>query len=48
MNFQFFEEIIGFAIEREEAAQKLYTDLAAKMDRPHICAVFGLILQNST
>ena len=34
------DEILDFAIEREEEAAAFYTDLAAKMDRPWMRQVF--------
>jgi rubrerythrin len=40
MNFGSFNEILEFAIEREEEARQFYLDLAAKMARPHMRSVF--------
>ncbi|MDP8238778.1 MAG: ferritin family protein [Candidatus Hatepunaea meridiana] len=40
MNFEIVEEVIDFAIKREEEAYDFYIDLAAKMDRPSMSAVF--------
>ncbi len=40
MNFKSFGEIIDFAIKAEEAAQKFYNDLAAKMELQHMSTVF--------
>ena len=33
-------EILDFAIEREEEAYRFYTDLASKMNKPHMRKVF--------
>jgi len=40
MSFGSFNEILEFAIEREEEARQFYQDLAAKMERPHMRSVF--------
>jgi len=40
MNFNSFDEIIDFAIKGEEEAYQIYTDLASKMDRPHLRKIF--------
>ena len=38
--FSSVEEILNFAIEREEEAHKFYTELAERMDRPEMRKVF--------
>jgi rubrerythrin len=40
MKLDSIEKILDFAIEKEEEAAQFYTDLAAKMDKPHIKKVF--------
>ncbi len=40
MDFNSFDEILDFAIAREEEAYEFYNDLAARMDIPHMRAVF--------
>jgi rubrerythrin len=34
------DELLDFAIEKEEEAAQFYTDLAGKMDKPHMKQVF--------
>ena len=40
MDFSSFDEILDFAIENEEEANKFYIDLAAKMENKHMQQVF--------
>ena len=40
MKLDSVDKILDFAIEKEEDAFQFYTDLAAKMDRPHMKQVF--------
>jgi rubrerythrin len=40
MKFESVDQILDFAIEKEEDAAQFYTDLAAKMDKPHMKKVF--------
>lgn len=40
MNFESFDQVLDYAIEREEEAAELYNYLAGKMERPHMKAVF--------
>lgn len=40
MNFNSFNEAIDFAVEREEAANKFYLNLASKMEQAAMKAVF--------
>ena len=40
MKFGSVDEILDFAIEKEEEAARFYTDLAGKMDREHMKEVF--------
>ena len=40
MKFESIDQILDFAIEKEEDAAQFYTDLAAKMDKPHMKKVF--------
>jgi rubrerythrin len=40
MEFKSVDEILDFAIEREEEAAKFYTELAGKMSRPSLAQVF--------
>ncbi|HDL19562.1 MAG TPA: rubrerythrin [Bacteroidetes bacterium] len=40
MKFESINQILDFAIEKEENAAQFYTDLAAGMDKPHIKRVF--------
>ena len=40
MNFESVDQIIDFAIKNEEDACEFYTNLANKMDRPHMKKVF--------
>jgi rubrerythrin len=39
--FDSFEELLDYAIEREEQAYEFYTDMAEKMNDPEICKVFN-------
>ncbi len=38
--FGSLDELLDFAIEKEEEAAQFYTDLAGKMDKPHMKQVF--------
>jgi len=40
MNFDSVEQILQFAISKEVEAADFYTDLASKMDRPHMKKIF--------
>ena len=40
MKFNSVEEILDYAIAREEEASQFYTDLAAKVDKPYMAEVF--------
>ncbi len=40
MNLKSIEEILDFAIEKEQDASDFYTELAAKMDKPDMKKVF--------
>lgn len=40
MNFESIDQILDFAIKNEEDAYEFYTNLANKMDRPHMKKVF--------
>jgi rubrerythrin len=40
MNFKSVDQILDFAIRNEEEAYEFYTNLANKMDRPHMKKVF--------
>jgi len=40
MKLSSIEEILDFAIEKEEDASAFYTDLAGRMDKPHMKKVF--------
>jgi rubrerythrin len=40
MKFESADEILDFAIEKEQDAADFYTDLAGKMDRPYMKKVF--------
>jgi rubrerythrin len=40
IKFKSVDEILDYAIEREEEAAKFYTDLSGKMDRPAMQKVF--------
>ncbi|NQT34098.1 ferritin family protein [bacterium] len=40
MNFESFDQILDYAIEREEEAAELYVYLAEKMERPYMKEVF--------
>ena len=40
MKFESVDQILDFAIEKEEDAAQFYTDLAAKMNKPHMKKVF--------
>lgn len=40
MGLESVDEILDFAIEKEEEAVQFYTDLAAKMDMPHVRKMF--------
>jgi rubrerythrin len=40
MNFESVDQILDYAIEKEEEAFRFYIDLAARMDRPHMSKVF--------
>jgi len=40
MKLNTIEEILDFAIEKEEDASQFYTDLAGKMDKPQLKKVF--------
>ncbi len=40
MKLDSVDKILDYAIEKEEDAFQFYTDLAAKMDRPHMKQVF--------
>ena len=40
MKLNTIEEILDFAIEKEEDASRFYTDLAARMDKPYMKKVF--------
>lgn len=40
MNFKSVDQILDFAIKNEEDAYEFYTNLANKMDRPHMKKVF--------
>ncbi|MBD3219010.1 MAG: rubrerythrin [candidate division Zixibacteria bacterium] len=45
MNFNSVDEILDFAIGKEEEAAEFYTDLAGRMDKPHIKEMFEKIAQ---
>ena len=40
MNFKSVDEILNYAIDKEEDARQFYLDIAAKMDRPYMKQVF--------
>ena len=40
MNFESVEQILAFAIGKEQEAADFYTDLAAKMERKHMSEIF--------
>lgn len=40
MNFKSVDEILDFAIKKEEEAARMYTHLAGQMKRPHMAQVF--------
>lgn len=40
MKFESIDQILDFAIEKEEDAAQFYTDLAARMEKPHLKRVF--------
>lgn len=40
MKFDSIDKILDFAIDKEEKAAEFYTQLAGKMDRPHMKRVF--------
>ncbi len=40
MTFSSVNELLDFAISKEEAAAKFYTELAGKMDKPYMRTVF--------
>lgn len=41
MKLQSIDEILDFAIEKEEDAAKFYTDLAGRVDKPYMKQVFA-------
>jgi rubrerythrin len=45
MNFNSVDEILDFAIGKEEEAAEFYTDLAGRMDKPHIKEMFEKFAQ---
>ena len=40
MNFKSVDEILNYAIDKEEDARQFYLDIAGKMDRPYMKQVF--------
>ena len=40
MKFNSVDDILDFAIEKEEEATKFYTDLASRMERPEMSRIF--------
>ena len=46
MKFNSVDEILDFAIGKEEEAAEFYTDLAGRMDKPHIKEMFEQFAQD--